>query len=135
MLFTPFTFPNGQSAKNRIFKSAMEEQLARHNAPTDSLVRLYDVWAKGGAGVLVTGNVMVSAKGKGSICDVVLTDESSMPALQDLGKSRHTRRHATYHANQSCRQAVAQGTLAHTCRPKCCTAKGHGEHDKSAKRA
>lgn len=87
MLFTPFTFPNGQSAKNRIFKSAMEEQLARHNAPTDSLVRLYDIWAKGGAGVLVTGNVMVSAKGKGSIHDVVLTDESSMPALQDWAKA------------------------------------------------
>lgn len=30
MLFTPFTFPNGKTAKKRIFKSAMEEQLAQN---------------------------------------------------------------------------------------------------------
>ena len=42
MLFTPFTFPNGKTAKNRIFKSAMEEQLAQNDQPSEKLVRLYD---------------------------------------------------------------------------------------------
>ena len=82
MLFQPFTFKNGQTAKNRFFKSAMEEQLAKHNQPTEQLVRLYDTWAKGGAGVLVTGNVMVADNGKGSIDDVVLTDGRSMDTLK-----------------------------------------------------
>ena len=87
MLFQPFTFPNGKTAKNRLFKSAMEEQLAERNQPTEHLVRLYDVWAQGGAGVLVTGNVMVSPDGKGSINDVVLDGEQSLPMLQRWAKA------------------------------------------------
>ena len=66
MLFTPFAFQNGKTAKNRIFKSAMEEQLAQNDQPSEKLVRLYGTWAQGGAGVLVTGNVMVAESGKGS---------------------------------------------------------------------
>ncbi len=87
MLFQSFTFPNGKTAKNRFFKSAMEEQLAKHDQPTQALVRLYDTWAKGGAGVLVTGNVMVSETGKGSINDVVLSDERSMDMLKAWAKA------------------------------------------------
>lgn len=87
MLFQPFAFKNGQTAKNRFFKSAMEEQLAQHNRPTEQLVRLYDTWAKGGAGVLVTGNVMVADNGKGSIHDVVLTDDRSMDTLKAWAKA------------------------------------------------
>lgn len=82
MLFQSFTFPNGKTAKNRFFKSAMEEQLAKHDQPTQALVRLYDTWAKGGIGISVTGNVMVSEAGKGSINDVVLSDERSMDVLK-----------------------------------------------------
>lgn len=87
MLFQSFTFKNGKVAKNRFFKSAMEEQLAQHNQPTEPLIRLYDTWAKGGAGVLVTGNVMVAENGKGSINDVVLSDERSLPMLQQWAKA------------------------------------------------
>ncbi|MDY5422205.1 NADH:flavin oxidoreductase/NADH oxidase family protein [Actinobacillus porcinus] len=87
MLFQLFTFANGKTAKNRFFKSAMEEQLAKQNQPTMPLVQLYDTWAKGGAGVLVTGNVMVAENGKGSINDVVLTDERSLPILQQWAKA------------------------------------------------
>lgn len=87
MLFQPFTFPNGITAKNRFFKSAMEEQLAQHSQPTEHLVQLYRTWAMGGAGVLVTGNVMVAENGKGSIDDVVLRDERSMAALQNWAQA------------------------------------------------
>ena len=87
MLFQSFTFPNGQTAKNRFFKSAMEEQLAKHNQPTNELVRLYDTWAKGGIGISVTGNVMVAENGKGSINDVVITDERSMDTLKAWAKA------------------------------------------------
>lgn len=87
MLFQSFTFAHGKIAKNRFFKSAMEEQLAKQNQPTEQLVRLYDTWAKGGAGILVTGNVMIAENGKGSINDVVLSDERSLPMLQQWAKA------------------------------------------------
>lgn len=87
MLFQPFTFTNGKIAKNRFFKSAMEEQLAKHNQPTNELVRLYDTWAKGGIGISVTGNVMVAENGKGSINDVVITDERSLDTLKAWAKA------------------------------------------------
>ncbi|EFH21765.1 hypothetical protein NEIPOLOT_02484 [Neisseria polysaccharea ATCC 43768] len=87
MLFTPFTFPNGKTAKNRIFKSAMEEQLAQNDQPSEKLVRLYDTWAKGGAGMLVTGNVMVAESGKGSINDVVISDGRSLEMLKKWAKA------------------------------------------------
>ena len=87
MLFTPFTFQNGKTAKNRIFKSAMEEQLAQNDQPSEKLVRLYDTWAKGGAGVLVTGNVMVAESGKGSINDVVISDDRSLEMLKKWAKA------------------------------------------------
>ncbi|HGO5854181.1 TPA: NADH:flavin oxidoreductase/NADH oxidase family protein [Mannheimia haemolytica] len=82
MLFEPFIFPNGQTAKNRFFKSAMEEQLAQSDKPTQNLVNLYRTWAQGGAGVLVTGNVMINPQGKGSAGDVVVSDERDLPMLK-----------------------------------------------------
>lgn len=82
MLFDPFTFPNGQTAKNRFFKSAMEEQLAQSDKPTQNLVNLYRTWAQGRAGVLVTGNVMINPQGKGSAGDVVVSDERDLPMLK-----------------------------------------------------
>ncbi len=87
MLFTPFTFQNGKTAKNRIFKSAMEEQLAQNDQPSEKLVRLYGTWAQGGAGVLVTGNVMVAESGKGSINDVVISDGRSLEMLKKWAKA------------------------------------------------
>jgi 2,4-dienoyl-CoA reductase-like NADH-dependent reductase (Old Yellow Enzyme family) len=38
-----------------------EEDLSKRGRPTDELVRLYETWAKGNLGVIVTGNVMVDA--------------------------------------------------------------------------
>lgn len=93
MLFQSFTFPNGTTAKNRFFKSAMEEQLAIDNQPTQALVNLYRTWALGGAGVLVTGNVMVSPNVKGSVGDVVVSDDRSLAMLKawaDAGKTAGT---------------------------------------------
>ena len=45
---------------NRIAKAAMEENLAdADHAPGEALLRLYGAWADGGAGLIITGNVMV----------------------------------------------------------------------------
>ncbi|SDI75422.1 hypothetical protein SAMN05216272_12010 [Pseudomonas panipatensis] len=55
-LFEPLQLPNG----TLIAKAAMEENLAdEDHAPGEALIRLYRGWAKGGAGLVITGNVMV----------------------------------------------------------------------------
>lgn len=60
-IFTSLVLPNGTSVPNRIAKAAMEENLAdiEGHAPSKEIFKLYDAWAKGGAGIIITGNVMV----------------------------------------------------------------------------
>lgn len=58
--FTPLTLPNGAQLKNRFVKAAMEENMAEANQlPGTALKNLYQAWAKGGVGMIITGNVMV----------------------------------------------------------------------------
>ena len=59
----PLLLPNGASIPNRIAKAAMEENMAdADHAPSASLIRLYDQWAAGQVGLIITGNVMVDAR-------------------------------------------------------------------------
>lgn len=60
MLDTPLILPCGAVLPNRISKAAMTEGLATPDGrPTPQLERLYGIWADGGAGMLLTGNVIV----------------------------------------------------------------------------
>ena len=62
-LFQPLTLASGQRIDNRIAKAAMEENMANAaHLPGPDLHRLYAGWARGGAGLLLTGNVMVDAR-------------------------------------------------------------------------
>ena len=62
-VFDTLPLPNGSSLPNRIAKAAMEENMAdADHAPSDALIRLYSTWADGGAGLLLTGNVMVDGR-------------------------------------------------------------------------
>ena len=57
------TLPSGSGLKNRIAKAAMTEGLAdNENRATSRLATLYRRWAEGGAGLLITGNVMVDGR-------------------------------------------------------------------------
>jgi 2,4-dienoyl-CoA reductase-like NADH-dependent reductase (Old Yellow Enzyme family) len=81
-LAEPFDLPCGVRLKNRIGKSAMTEQLADpDNAPTEEHLRLYRRWSEGGAGLLVTGNVMVDRRALEGPRNVVLEDERDLPIL------------------------------------------------------
>lgn len=67
------------TSKNRLFKSAMSEQLGdQHHNPKPSLAHLYKVWAEGGTGLLITGNVMVDRNALGEPKNVVLDDKSDL---------------------------------------------------------
>jgi 2,4-dienoyl-CoA reductase-like NADH-dependent reductase (Old Yellow Enzyme family) len=60
-LFSSLTLPNGAIVANRICKAAMEENLSdQGQLPGNRLYTLYKAWSKGGAGLLLTGNVMIS---------------------------------------------------------------------------
>ena len=59
-LFAPLTLPNRAVISNRIAKAAMEENMADSGQlPGESLRRLYANWAEGGAGLILSGNVMI----------------------------------------------------------------------------
>lgn len=63
VLTRPLTLPSGGKLKNRIAKAAMTEGLAdSYNRATGRHVTLYRRWAQGGAGLLLTGNVMVDRR-------------------------------------------------------------------------
>lgn len=54
------TLPNGITLPNRIAKAAMEENMAIDgHLPGQAIYTLYNAWANGGTGLLITGNVMV----------------------------------------------------------------------------
>jgi len=61
--FTPLALPNGATLPNRIAKAAMEENMAdADHAPSAQHLQLYRAWAEGGAGLLISGNVMVDRR-------------------------------------------------------------------------
>ncbi|MCP1626398.1 NADH:flavin oxidoreductase/NADH oxidase family protein [Pseudomonas nitroreducens] len=82
-LFQPLRLPNGQVIRNRIAKAAMEENLAdADHAPGDTLLRLYQRWAEGGAGLIITGNVMVDRRALTGPAGVVLEDDRLLPRFR-----------------------------------------------------
>jgi 2,4-dienoyl-CoA reductase-like NADH-dependent reductase (Old Yellow Enzyme family) len=59
----PITLPCGVRLKNRLVKAAMTEGLAdAQNRATFRHERLYRAWAKGGAALLITGNIQVDRR-------------------------------------------------------------------------
>jgi 2,4-dienoyl-CoA reductase-like NADH-dependent reductase (Old Yellow Enzyme family) len=80
--------PNGTIIKNRIFKSAMSEALGTTNQnPSQSLVTLYKTWADGGAGLVMTGNVMIDRNALGEPNNVAVEDERDLEILMKWAKA------------------------------------------------
>ncbi|MEV4145350.1 NADH:flavin oxidoreductase/NADH oxidase family protein [Amycolatopsis sp. NPDC049691] len=74
LLAEPLKLRCGAVLPNRLAKSALSEQLGdRRNAPTRELHELYRTWARGGAGTLITGNVMVDPAALGEPRNVTAT--------------------------------------------------------------
>ncbi|ONF72446.1 NADH:flavin oxidoreductase/NADH oxidase family protein [Amycolatopsis keratiniphila] len=78
-VFEPFTLPGGSTLPNRLVKAAMEENMAsRGQLPGKPLFELYRRWGEGGAGLLITGNVMVHAEALTGPAGVVLDADSPL---------------------------------------------------------
>ena len=79
LLGSSFTLKNGQEIKNRLFKSAMSEQLGtRAHNPKPGLAKLYGRWADGGIGLSMTGNIMIDRTALGEPKNVVLDEKSDL---------------------------------------------------------
>ncbi|MHC6225804.1 NADH:flavin oxidoreductase/NADH oxidase family protein [Pseudomonas sp. X10] len=91
-VFTPLTLPNGSTVANRIAKAAMEENMADTNhAPSARLMRLYQAWADGGAGLIITGNVMVDNRAMTGPGGVVLENDLHIDKFRQwagIGRSK-----------------------------------------------
>lgn len=82
VLEDPVKLPSGQQLKNRIGKAAMTEGLADEcDDATERHETLYRRWAKGGAGLLITGNVMVDRRFLERPGNVVIDQKVDVAAL------------------------------------------------------
>ena len=92
--FTPFVLPSGKTVKNRLVKAAMEENLAEnHQVPGQMLFNLYDAWARGGVGMILTGNVMVdhlAMTGPGGVALEKDTDLAPFETLASKARQNDT---------------------------------------------
>lgn len=78
-IFEELTLPNGATIPNRLAKAAMEENMAdADQAPSEHLMRLYQAWADGGVGLIITGNVMVDGRAMTGPGGVVLEDDRNI---------------------------------------------------------
>lgn len=87
-LFTPLALPNGAVLANRLAKAAMEENMAGDGQlPDEPLYRLYRRWSQGGAGLLITGNVMVHAEAMTGPAGVVLDAHAPLEPFRRWAKA------------------------------------------------
>lgn len=86
-LAKPLILPNGTILPNRIAKAAMEEGLADKDfLPGKSMFRLYERWSRGGAGLLLTGNMMVDPGALTGPGNVILREDGNLDRFQKLAE-------------------------------------------------
>jgi 2,4-dienoyl-CoA reductase-like NADH-dependent reductase (Old Yellow Enzyme family) len=117
VLTRPLTLPNGAVIPNRIAKASMSEALAdRRGHATPGLARLYERWAAGGAGLLLTGNVMVDARFLERPRNVIAVDESGLDALRNWAIAAKSRGAAAWmqigHPGRQTQMMVAREPVA-----------------------
>lgn len=87
-LFQPFTLPNGVVLPNRLVKSAMAENMAgTGQLPDEKIFHLYQRFAQGGVGLMITGNVMVDDNGVSTAGDVVLMADTPLAPFKQWAKT------------------------------------------------
>ena len=83
-LSSPLDLGNGTVLSNRLAKAATSEHLAdRHGAPTRQLIELYRRLARSGAGLLISGNVMVDGSALEAPRNVVIEDDRHLARLRE----------------------------------------------------
>ncbi|MGL1811650.1 UNVERIFIED_CONTAM: 2,4-dienoyl-CoA reductase [Serratia marcescens] len=87
-MFTPLILPNGSRLPNRLAKAALEENLADEGQlPGPALWRLYRHWGIGGAGLIITGNVMIDGRAMTGPGGVVLEQDTPLASFETWAKA------------------------------------------------
>ena len=76
------TLPCGVTIKNRIAKSAMSEAMSKKFHAGKAFENLYQRWAEGGSGLVITGNIMIDRKALGEIGNIVFQHGINDPSLK-----------------------------------------------------
>lgn len=77
------TLPCGVTIKNRFVKTALSETMATNDhQPNHLFNRLYRQWAIGGAGIVITGNVMVDRHALAEPGNIVVDSDRVLPKLR-----------------------------------------------------
>lgn len=88
LLAEPLKLRCGALLPNRLAKAALSEQLGdRRNRPTPELAELYRTWSHGGAGTLITGNVMVDPTALGEPRNVAVPSEPDATEFKSWASS------------------------------------------------
>jgi len=90
--FTPLVLPNSAVIPNRLAKASMEENMANYeHLPSEDLLRLYQAWADGGAGLILTGNVMIDRRALTGPGGIVLGNDEHLDRFSEwarIGRSK-----------------------------------------------
>ncbi len=102
------TLPCGAKLSNRIAKSAMSENMSpKHHGPTTSLIHAYERWANGGAGLILTGNIMIDGRAIAEPGNVLVEDKSDFELLKKWANVvKDTGLHLWPQINHPGRQAI-----------------------------
>lgn len=88
MISTELKLPCGAILKNRLVKAAMTERISnRKYEPVKGHERLYEHWSNTGAGLLITGNVVIDRKHLESAGNVCFDDEEMLPKLKSWAEA------------------------------------------------
>ncbi|MBL4685856.1 MAG: NADH:flavin oxidoreductase [Nannocystaceae bacterium] len=88
-LFEPGTL-GSLELPNRIVKSAMSEAVCTADGRvTDAMLRMYSRWARGGAGLLITGLAYVQPDGRENLSDLGVSDDIHIEGLRALAEAVH----------------------------------------------
>ncbi|MDH3201526.1 MAG: NADH:flavin oxidoreductase/NADH oxidase family protein [Myxococcales bacterium] len=87
-LARPLPLPCGATLKNRLCKAGMTEGLAdEDDRASERLETLYGRWSDGGAGLLVTGNVMVDRRYLERPGNIVIDRNGGLDALATMARA------------------------------------------------
>jgi hypothetical protein len=122
---SPLTLPNGITLPNRLAKAAMEENMAESGQlPGAKILQLYRAWSDGGAGLIITGNVMVDARALTGPGGIVLEAHTPLAPFR-LGPSHALARRTGLGAAQPSRAPGSRrdgrrgmGTVCRTAGPR-----------------
>ncbi|CEI70299.1 unnamed protein product [Fusarium venenatum] len=78
----PITLPCGLTLQNRLAKASMSENISSaQSLPDEKINNLYRQWARGGWGLIITGNVQVDDRYLGTSTDLALNSSLSDEAI------------------------------------------------------